>query len=335
MPSLNARGVARVGSAVVAVLLSAGVTGCSIPQWFSEPFEQGVYKDILERQAQGMPVEDDKLQNLPPMTARDYESIGDAYLGRNDAQQALGKYESALAMEPRSWQLHYKMGLVLLKTGAAADALPHFNAVIEIDPMNAHGYEGRGRTLLALREHEQAEVALRRAVELDSGLWKAHEALGVLYDQLGTFEESISEYQAALAVRPNEPSVLNNLGVAYYLKKDYPKAIATFERALSFTPEQERARTYNNLGRAYARSGSYSRAFDAFRRGSSAPTAYNNLGLLYLEEGKPRQAASCFEKAIEESPSYYAAANENLVTAKQRFAQSDADGGVRVAAVCP
>lgn len=325
----------RVGVALIAASTGIGVGGCSIPTMFSEPFEQGVYKDILERQAEGMPVEDDKLQNLPPMTAKDYESLGDAYLARNELAQAENKYESALQLDPTAWQLHYKIGLLMLKSGSARDSLAHFDAIVNTDPMNARGYEGRGRALLALREHEQAEVALRRAIDLDSGLWKAHEALGVLYDQLGAFDESIVQYRAALAVRLDEPSVLNNLGVAYYLKKDYAKAIETFERALSFTPEAERARTFNNLGRAYAKTGSYARAFESFRRGADAPTAYNNLGLLYLEEGRARQAASCFEKAIQESPSYYAAANDNLVTAKQNLSESDAGEGVRVAAVCP
>lgn len=325
----------RISVALVAGLTGVGAGGCSIPTIFSQPFEQGVYEDILERQAEGMPVADSKLKDLPPMTAREYESLGDAYLSRNEVAQAQNKYESALELDPGAWQLHYKIGLLMLKSGSPRDSVAHFDAIISADPMNARGYEGRGRALLALREHEQAEVALRRAIDLDSGLWKAREALGVLYDQLGAFDESIVQYRAALAVRRDEPSVLNNLGVAYYLKKDYPKAIETFERAVSFTPEAERARTYNNLGRAYAKAGSYARAFESFRRGSDAPTAYNNLGLLYLEEGRARQAASCFEKAIQESPSYYPAANENLVTAKQDFSQADAGEGVRVAAVCP
>lgn len=314
---------------------SLGAAGCSIPKILSQPFEKGVYEDILERQAQGMPVEETKLQKLPPMTAKEHESLGDAYLARNEVAQALGKYESALMLEPGAWRLHYKIGVLLLKSGTPAEAIGHFDAIIGADPMSARGYEGRGRALLALREHEQAEVALRRALDLDSGLWKAHETLGVLYDQLGNFEESIGEYRAALAVRRDEPSVLNNLGVAYYLKKDYPKAIETFERALSFTPESERARTYNNLARAYAKSGSYTRAFESFRRSSGAPTAYNNLGLLYLEDGRPRRAVACFEKAIQESPSYYAAANENLVTARQTLRETAAGEGVDRGAACP
>ncbi len=325
----------RICVVFVCCLVGIGTSACSVPGILSEPFEHSIYKDILERQAEGMPVEEDKLQNLPPMTAKDYESLGDAYLSRNEVDQAQSKYEGALALDPSAWQLHYKIGLLMLKSGYPRDSLSHFDAILSADPMSALGHEGKGRALLALGEHEQAEVALRRAIDLDSGLWKAHEALGVLYDRLGDFDESIVQYRAALAVRRDDPQVLNNLGMAFFLKKDYPKAIDAFERALSFTPEAERARTYNNLGRAYAKTGSHARAFESFRRASNVPTAYNNLGLLYLEDGRFRQAATCFEKAIVDSPSYYAAANENLVTAKLGFSQADTGEGVSVAASCP
>jgi len=324
-----------VGAVLAVCVAGVVASGCSVPNFLSQPFEQGVYKDILERQAEGMPVEDDKLKNLPAMTAKEYETLGDAYLARNEIGQAESKYQSALAIDPTAWQLHYKIGVLLLKTGSARESLDHFGAMVQADPMNALGYEGRGRALLALREYEEAEAALRHAVDLNSGLWKAHEALGVLYDRLGSFDESIAQYRAALTVRPDDPEVLNNMGMAFYLKKDYQKAIETFERALSFTPASDRARTYNNLARAYAKTGSYARAFESFRRASDAPTAYNNLGVVYLEDGRSRQAASCFEKAIQESPSYYAAANENLITARQSLSPSDGGDGVRIAAVCP
>ena len=58
------------------------------------------------------------------------------------------------------------------------------------------------------------------------------------------------------------------------------------EKALSSARPEDRKRVYNNLGRAYARSGSYPRAVDAFRRGSDLPTAYNNVGVVLLEQDR-------------------------------------------------
>lgn len=303
--------------------------GCAVPKMLQEPFEQGVYEDILERQAEGVPVEEGQLEKLPAMTSADYEKLGDTYLGRGQLGLARAKYQKALDLDPRSWRLEYKIGTILLRQGAAADALPYFRSMIARDPYNARGYEGEGRCLLSLGDHEGAEVALQKSVRLDSGSWKAQQGLGMLYDDLGRYDEAITAYKAALRVRPVEASILNNLGVSYYLKKDYPLAIETLEKALRTARPEDRKRVYSNLGRAFARSGQYSRAVDSFRRGTDLPTAYNNVGIVLLEQERPADAAGCFERAITASPRYYAAAQDSLSVAKDR------SGGRVNSGVCP
>jgi len=320
------------GCRAAVVLVAAGVllsSGCAVPKMLQEPFEQGVYEDILERQAEGVPMEDEQLKDLPAMTAPDYEKLGDTYLGRGQMGLARAKYQKALELDPRSWRLEYKIGTILLRQGAPVEALPYFRSMVARDPSNARGYEGEGRALLAAGEHEAAETALRKAVRLDSGNWKAQQGLGMLYDELGRYDEAITAYKAALRVRPIEASILNNLGVAYYLKKDYPLAIETLDRALRTARPEDRKRIYANLGRAYARSSQYPRAIDSFRRAKDLPTAYNNVGVVLLEQDRPKDAAACFQKAIEVSPSYYAAAHDNLAAAKDRT------GGGRDSNVCP
>jgi Tfp pilus assembly protein PilF len=296
--------------------------GCSVPKFLQEPFEKGVYEDIMERQAQGVAVEDDTLKNLPEMTSADYDKLGDTYLGRGQLGLARSKYQKALDLHPGDWKLEYKIGTILLKQDAPADALPYFRAMTQQDPSNSRGWEGEGRALLMQKDTEGADRALQKAVRLDSGNWKAQQALGMLYDDLGQLDNAVAAYKAALRVRPVEASVLNNLGVAYYLKKDYPKSIETLEKALHTTRPEDRKRVYNNLGRAYARSGQFARAIDSFRRGSDLPVAYNNVGVVLLEEDRPREAISCFQKAMSSSTHYYASASENLVVAKDRAGSS-------------
>lgn len=325
----------RLSSPVrLAMSLAVGVLvlqGCSVPQMLQEPFEKGVYEDIMERQSQNVAVEEDTLKDLPAMTSADYEKLGDTYLGRGQMGLARSKYMKALDLDPGSWRLNYKIGTVLLKQGGAADALPYFRAITARDAMNAYGWEGEGRALLALKEHDDAEKALKRAIRLDSGNWKAQQALGMLYDDLGRIDEAIAAYKAALKVRPVEASILNNLGVAYYLRKDYPLAIETLEKALRSARPEDRKRVYNNLGRAYARSGQFTRAIDSFRRGSDLATAYNNVGVVLLEEGRARDAAGCFQKAVDANPGHYQAARDNLSVALDRAGGGSARGGT----VCP
>jgi Flp pilus assembly protein TadD len=304
----------------VAVMLAAGVVagGCSVPKFLQEPFEKGVYEDIMERQAQGVAVDQKELKDLPEMTSADYEKLGDTYLMRGQMSLARAKYQKALDLHPGEWRLEYKLGTICIHQDLPNDAMPYFRSMTQRDPSNSRGWEGEGRALLALKDQEGAEAALTKAVRLESGNWQAQQALGMLYDDLGRPDDAIAAYKAALRVRPVEASILNNLGVAYYLKKDYPSSIETLEKALHTTRPEDRKRVYNNLGRAYARSGQYPHAVDAFRRGSELSVAYNNVGIVLLEQDKPADAATCFDKAMKTSTHYYAAAQENLVIARDR-----------------
>ena len=89
----------KVATTLLLVGSTLTVGGCSVPKMLQEPFEQGVYEDIMERQAEGVPVADEKLEKLPSMTAADYEKLGDTYLGRARASVARTKYEKALELD--------------------------------------------------------------------------------------------------------------------------------------------------------------------------------------------------------------------------------------------
>ena len=121
------------------------VGGCSVPKMLQEPFEQGVYEDIMERQAEGVPIEEEKLKELPALSSADYERLGDSYLTRGQMGLARAKYEKALALDPRSWRLEYKIGVILLRQNAAAEAYPYFQSMVARDPNNSRGFEGAGR----------------------------------------------------------------------------------------------------------------------------------------------------------------------------------------------
>lgn len=57
-----------------------------------------------------------------------------------------------------------------------------------------------------LRQDRRAEVALRRALELDGTLAEAHNRLGILLVGRGAFDEGLSHLRTAESLAPNDPS---------------------------------------------------------------------------------------------------------------------------------
>ena len=87
-------------------------------------------------------------------------------------------------------------------------------------------------------------------------------------------------------------------------KGDFTTAIELLERALKRNPGQETA--WNNLGRAYMRSGQLPKAEQAFRtaieKNPFDEWAHNNLGMLLFEYGQLPEAEAAFRKQIDITP---------------------------------
>ena len=86
------------------------------------------------------------------------------------------------------------------------------------------------------RPREAADV-LSRAHTPDKPDWSVLSAQGAVADQLGDHAGAVNYYEAALKIRPGEPSVLSNLGLSYALTKQLPQA----EQAMRIAAANPRA----------------------------------------------------------------------------------------------
>ena len=80
-------------------------------------------------------------------------------------------------------------------------------------------------------------------------LAEAHHRLGLSWEAKGQFEKAKAEMQESLAIRPNIPEVLNNLGAVHLKLGEETAALAMFEKAVTLRPNYAMARY--NLAEAY------------------------------------------------------------------------------------
>lgn len=80
-------------------------------------------------------------------------------------------------------------------------------------------------------------------------LAEAHHKLGQAWQAKGQLEKAKAEMDKSLAIRPNIPEVLNNLGTVHAQMGDKAGALALFERAVTLRPNYAVARY--NLAEAY------------------------------------------------------------------------------------
>jgi Flp pilus assembly protein TadD len=119
----------------------------------------------------------------------------------------------------------------LRRQGHFKEAASALSQLMLVAPDDARVVGEYGKVLAQEGRAEDAVAFLKRAVELQTGDWTLYSALGVAYDETNNSTEARDAYEHALALKPGEPTVLNNYGMSRMLAGDLAGAQAKFAQA--------------------------------------------------------------------------------------------------------
>lgn len=109
---------------------------------------------------------------------------------------------------------------------------------IALAPDEPDGHRALGRIHLARAEYDQAQHALRRAIEINPSDANALAVWGGLQSFSGQVAEAIGSLQLALKLDPTlEPNHVFDLALAYYLARRHEDALRIAERGLARYPD--------------------------------------------------------------------------------------------------
>ena len=128
------------------------------------------------------------------------------------------------AKNPKDRNAGLQYATLLRMTGKNAQALAVMRQIAILYPRDREVLAAYGKAQASAGELEQALGTINRAQTPDRPDWKLKSAEGAILDQLGRAEEARAAYRDALDIKPNEPSVLSNLGMSYLLQGDLKTA---------------------------------------------------------------------------------------------------------------
>lgn len=140
-------------------------------------------------------------------------------------------YGERFRANPRDPDVAMRYGQALRANGQRAQAVSVFEQATLNNPGNKALMAGYGRALADAGNFERALEVLGTAHSPANPDWRILSAQGAALDQMGRHDEARRYYANALKIRPEEPSVLSNLGLSYMMSKDLPQAEATLRRA--------------------------------------------------------------------------------------------------------
>jgi Flp pilus assembly protein TadD len=153
-----------------------------------------------------------------PATEAEWRRVGDQW----------GERYRANPKDPQA-AIHYAQALRATEQRDQAAAVLE-RASIE-NPHDKELLGAFGRALADVGRYDQALGVLSRAHTPDQPDWRILNVQGAVLDQLGRHPEARKNYSNALKIKPNDPSVLSNLGLSYVLTSNFKQAEDTLRLA--------------------------------------------------------------------------------------------------------
>ena len=195
----------------------------------------------------------------------------------------------ALAVTDGNWFAHEAMGAALGNEGYLSLSESHLRRALEMKPQFVRAKSNLGKCLVGQKRYDEALDLFGEILETVGDKLDSFEEYMKTLQLAGRMDEAERRIRDILAQAPDDPLLLNNMGVALYRLKRYAQAEALFRETLDLDPAWIDPRVH--LAGALFRQGHYDEAEAEVRRAmATEPDHPGALKLLpMIEKARPKR----------------------------------------------
>lgn len=174
----------------------------------------------------------------------------------------------------------------------------HLRSAMSLDPYNYRYYE---EMLKTGGGEEVIEKGNQRVGHLYGFLW----AVADCYQKNRKLDSAVDFYEKAISAGPAQQAAYRDLGKVYQARKEYDKAVETWERYLKYDTTTLSAVVIQNLiGSVWMEREDYARAYNIYLESQKSGQAMAILGFAEASEktGKLLQAEQSYQRAAQRYP---------------------------------
>ncbi|KZR84893.1 MULTISPECIES: class I SAM-dependent methyltransferase [Prochlorococcus] len=247
-------------------------------------------------QAQKLLIKSHQLDKSDPETTKD---IGNSYLQLQDIANARKWYQASLVINKDYAPAINNIANLDSQSGNHNSALELFKQAIAADPNLFPALLGAASSAIALNQPDKAIAFAINALEISPNTLKAHELLGIAYQNTGQQEKAIEHYKKEISRNSAASVSMVNLGVIFLQRKEAAESIKLLKQASIIAPNEQISLL---LAQAYQNQQQWSDAISEYEK-LNLGVAHNklipyNYGLCLIEAGVSDKAIAAFETAI-------------------------------------
>jgi len=235
-----------------------------------------------------------------------YALLAEVYEQSGHLENAIPAMRLAIQRDPQSEKYRFEYAVLLTNSNAPGAAVIRLEEALQSFPSASRLWFALGFANFKLDKTEEAERALRKAIDLDPKFAPAFAYLGLIQARTGVYSEAISLYESALRSDPKLAVVHHLIADAMLKMNADPRLIERHLRqAIEMDPTFASARLA--LGKLFMRSQRWADAVSELEQtiklDPGVYEAYYQLGLAYgrLKRTKDAEAAMATFKRLSDA----------------------------------
>jgi len=235
--------------------------------------------------------------------------LGDILASSQRYEQAIDTFEQVPVTSVLRTNADTEIAINLQRLNRDKDAETRMRAILSREPKNIDTWTTLGNLLRSTENYGEAVKAYDEAINLlkaeNRDVWTVHYYRGIALERLKQWDKAEADFRKALALSPNEPSVLNYLGYSLIdMNMKLDEAIGMVKKAVELRPND--GYIVDSLGWAYFQMRDYEEAVNHLERAVDLkpgdPIISEHLGDAYWRVGRRLEARFQWQHAKDNRP---------------------------------